>query len=94
MTRTTGRVIPIYMIIVLALLFSFAFFAFVQTAEPAYADGDMPVYNSTDDVYEISTAEQLIKLSDLVAAGEQTGGKYYASVVLKKTLEMGVSRSK
>ncbi|MBO4539919.1 MAG: InlB B-repeat-containing protein [Clostridia bacterium] len=89
MFRTTRKVIPFLIVLVLAwLIVSIAVFTFARSAAPAYADDDMPVYNSGDDVYEISTPEQLIKLSELVASGEKTDGRYYASLSYRLTSDI------
>ena len=92
MTRRTGKVVPIFIITILAwLTVCIAVFAFAPISETAYADSDMPVYNSVDDVYELSTPEQLQKLSDLVASGEKTNGKYYASLSYRLTSDIDLS---
>lgn len=62
--------------------------SFLSVKTPvARADGeDMPSYNSVDDVYEISTPEQLQKLAELVNGAAKTpGGEYYSALSYKLT---------
>ncbi len=77
-------------LIVLVAVF-FAFTARWESEESAYADSTLPVYNSADDVYEISTAEQLLTLSSLVSGGAQTNGKYYAALSYRLTSDIDLS---
>ena len=70
------------LIALVAIVFAFSAFG---DGVVAYAENDLPVYNATDDVYEISTAEQLIALSNLVNNGTKTNGRYYASLSYRLT---------
>ena len=70
------------LIALVAIVFAFSAFG---DGVVAYAENDLPVYNATDDVYEISTAEQLVALSNLVNNGTKTNGPSGGSLRAART---------
>lgn len=76
--------------LIILIAFVFALSTRGESGEFAYADSNLPVYNSVDDVYEISTAEQLLNLSGLINNGAQTSGKYYASLSYRLTNDISL----
>ncbi len=89
MVRFRRKALAVFVIAAIVLLF---LAALPQTETAAFADGDVPAYNSSDDVYEISTPAQLKKLAQLVNDCEKTSGsEYYSTLSYVLTADIDLS---